>query len=381
MLNPELFKRLEHRFGKGHVKVNAENRPMVSSYRVDPYGEGMTSRLEIEYPGEEYHVRCPFCRDCKQRLYINHRWGVRDPVSGSDNLWLVHCWNEECFSNHNTGNRREMYNQLWEYILIGRVTHDTILTRSAANKALYKPRAMELPGAVWPLDDMKRRKSSHKAIQYVEDRLWDPVYLGRNYGVGYCLDSYYEDAKNRIIAPAYLHGKLVGWQARYVGDAPKGVAKWWTCPGFSCGSTFYNYDRMAQCQTKVIVEGPADVWNFGPQAAGLFNKNMTLDQRRLLEQCFRPDDVIVVLLDPEMDSKAKQRGDTHHIEKVWNMLITEPRFRRRVLKVYLPHGSDPDELDKEYMRLLIKEEARRNNLPVTFSRPKEQSDATRNIST
>lgn len=380
MLNPALFNRLQRRFGKGNVRVQAENIAMLYHYATDVVAD--TKQLKVDYHGEEYQVRCPFCWDWKHRLCINHMWGIYDPVTGSDNLWLAHCWNENCLSNKKYGNRRELYNQLYEYINIGLtdMTHETMRTRSVS-AIQYKPRPMELPGAVWPLDDMKRRRPNHKAIDYVEDRLWDATYLGQQYNVSYCLDSYYDDAKNRIIAPAYLHGKLVGWQARYVGEAPKDTAKWWTCPGFRCGSTLYNYDRMSKCQTKVIVEGPADVWNFGPQAAGLFNKVMTPDQRKLLADCFEPEDVIVVLLDPEMDSKAKARGDQHHIEKLCNELMAEPKFRKRVMKVYLPHCSDPDELDKEYMRLLIKEEAKRNNLPVTFTKPKEITDATRDIPT
>jgi hypothetical protein len=71
-----------------------------------------------------------------------------------------------------------------------------------------------------------------------------------------------------------------------------------------------------------------------------------------------------------MDEKSKARGEVHHIEKLHQQLITEPRLGRRVIRVYLPHGSDPDELDREYMRELIKYEGRRNNLPITFTKPK-----------
>lgn len=376
MLNPQLFKLLERRFGAGNVKVQSENQEMVCSYKIDPTRStsDLRSKLEVETSGEEYHVRCPFCQDWKPRLYINHRWGMFDETSRSKNLWLAHCWNEECLSQY--GNQVALYDQVFEYLQIGQTTINFNTVRPDRNIAVRQPKKIELPGPMWPLDHMKRRRSTHEAIIYVEDRLWDPVYLAQQYEVGLCLDSFYEQARNRIVAPVRLNGVLVGWQARYVGDAPEGVAKWWTCPGFSCGSALYNHDRMATCQTKVIVEGPADVWNFGPQAAGLFGKQMSKPQKKLLTDCFRPGDVAVILLDPEQDAKSQARGEQHHIEKLYNDLLQEPKLNRRVIRVYLPHGCDPDELDREYMRLLIKEEAKKNKLTVTFSKPTTQLKVT-----
>ena len=31
---------------------------------------------KVRYSGEEYRVNCPYCRDARRRLFINHRWGV-----------------------------------------------------------------------------------------------------------------------------------------------------------------------------------------------------------------------------------------------------------------------------------------------------------------
>jgi len=369
MLNPKLFRLLERRFGPGNVKVQAEDQDMVSRYKLDPTQSLLEARqsLHIDHSGEEYMVKCPFCRDWKHRLYINHRWGTYDSVSGSRNLWLAHCWNNECLTKYD--NQVSLYDQVMVYTNIGPMDYQAPVVRSDGNLAIRKPRKYVVPGALWQLADMKRRSPHHSTIKYVEDRLWDPVYLSKQYGVSHCVDSFLHEVRGRIVAPVQLKGKDIGWQARYVGEAPKGTMKWYTCPGFSCGRALYNYDKMAGCQTKVIVEGPADVWNFGPQAAGLFNKNMTSDQRKLLAECFRPDDVVVILLDPTQDDKAKARRDQHHIEKLYDTLIAEPKFCKRVIRVYLPHGCDPDELDREYMRELIKHEGRRHNLPITFTKP------------
>jgi hypothetical protein len=368
MLNPRLFQLLQRRFGD--VKVQAADQPMISRHKFDPTQSLTEVRqsLHVDHSGEEYIVKCPFCRDWKHRLYINHRWGTVDPITGSRNLWLAHCWNEECLSDYD--NQIALYDQVMEYTNIGPIELAPV-AKSNDSIAVHKTKKYSQPGVVWLLDDMKRRTPRHDAIKYVEDRLWDPVYLAEQYEIGYCVETaYFSEVKGRLVAPVYMHGKPVGWQARYLGEVEKGIQKWWNCPGFSKSSALYNHDRMAQCQTKVIVEGPADVWNFGPQATGLFGKTMSVQQQKLFCDTFREGDVAVILLDAEMDEKSKARGEVHHIEKLHQQLITEPRLGRRVIRVYLPHGSDPDELDREYMRELIKYEGRRNNLPITFTKPK-----------
>lgn len=372
MLNPNLFALLEHRFGKGNVRVHNRDHEMVCRYVADPMqvGEGCRYRLAIDTPGEEYLVKCPFCKDWKHRLYINHRWGVYDPQTSTRNLWLAHCWNEPCLSTYDR--QKLLYEQVVEFFNAGSFAayaEGPQVVRSDRTLAITQStKSVDIPGALWQLDHMKRSSPRHVAVRYVEDRLWDPVQLGLRYKVSYCIDAYNPEVKGRIVAPVYMREKLVGWQARYVGDTPKGKAKWYTCPGMRVGSCLYNYDRMCQQQTKVIVEGPADVWSFGPQAAGIFNKVMTKEQRQLLVNCFNEGDVVVILLDPEQDPKSKARGEQHHIEKLFAELQSEPKLRGRVVKMYLPHGCDPDELDREYMRSLISEQAHKQGLITTFKK-------------
>lgn len=370
MINPELFHLLERRFGVGNVNIQAENREMSSTYTIDASQDlsDLRYKLAITSPGEEYYVRCPFCHDWKPRLYINHRWGKYDAHTRSKNLWLAHCWNEECLSSYD--NQRSLYEQVVEYSNIGSVSkYATTVLRPQTTLKVRPPRKLEMPGAMWPLDDMVVRSPRHAAIAYVESRLWDAAYLGRIYGVQYCVESHLTQAVRRIVAPIHMQGEFKGWQARYVGDPPEGVAKWYTCPGMQVGATLYNFDRMCRHQTKVIVEGPADVWSFGPQACGIFNKKMTSEQIRLLTECVSSDDVIVILLDPAQDAKTKARGELHHIEKLYYDLNAIPKLARKVIKVYLPHGCDPDELDREYMHRLISAEAQRNKLQVKFTKP------------
>ena len=59
----------------------------------------------VQY-GETYKVSCPFCSDTRQRLWINHHWGVRDEKTNDDLLHLAHCFNDDCI------NTREVQKEL-----------------------------------------------------------------------------------------------------------------------------------------------------------------------------------------------------------------------------------------------------------------------------
>jgi len=128
----------------------------------------------------------------------------------------------------------------------------------------------------------------------------------------------------------------------------------------------YNYDFGIQYQTKVLVEGPPDVWGFGRQAMGLIGKNISEQQIDVLEKASQAGDVVVVMLDPDRSPDAKLRNKPHHIETVALRLEARRKFKGRVLRVYLPEGTDPGELDREYMRDMIRYEADKANLPVSF---------------
>src|SRR6516165_1691747 len=75
-------------------------------------------RMEITNRGECYRVCCPFCEDQRKRLWINHMWGYRDPKTGSKNLWLAKCFNENCLSD-NRWNRNRLYDMVYDDVGYG----------------------------------------------------------------------------------------------------------------------------------------------------------------------------------------------------------------------------------------------------------------------
>ena len=104
-LNPSLHRLLEIRFGK--VYIVAENQSMIWNVVDRPVAsrhKGGDAELRpsrrIQHSGEEYKVSCPFCGDVRQRLFVNHMWGVWDPLTKSRNLFLCQCFNEQCMDDY-----------------------------------------------------------------------------------------------------------------------------------------------------------------------------------------------------------------------------------------------------------------------------------------
>lgn len=365
MLNERLFGLLEDTFGKGKVTVSSAGTAMQYRYvPVSSKGRGAKRlhRLEISHGGEEYAISCPFCADTRRRCYINHRWGVYDSMTRGLNLWLWHCFNEECQEEYE--NRKELYRVVCKEA-------DATMDNESLSKATPEaaPRKITWPGDMWMFSDILKKEPSHKAIQYAEDRLYDPTHLAKYFNVGYCGFSHMPNAHDRIIAPVYQDKKMVGWQARLIGDpVSKGIPKWWTSPGMRRSRVLYNLDIAQNYKTKVLVEGPGDVWSFGLPAIGIFGKAMARDQLNLLADRSAEGDTVVVLLDPDQAEDEKAKGRLHHIEKLYRDLSEIPKFQGRVLKVYLPKGYDPGDLDRAYMRRLIKATASAENIDVNFEK-------------
>jgi hypothetical protein len=370
-LNPHLFQRLEDYYGD----VDITNAGCENDWEVvwEPSDDGTrrVPRRKMNQPGEEYKVRCRLCRDDRARLLINHMWGVKDPLTNTHNMWLAHCFNEECYSEFE--DQKRLYNIIYG---LGRIPrHPKVLPGRRPERAVLQP--MKMPGTMYRLDKLVERMPGHDALKYLRGRGFDPVLLGKLWGVSYCCNSRMHYARNRIIIPIYQEGMLAGWQARYIGDDvdgrpfnKAGVPKYFTSPGFHRRLTAYNLERALMHPTVVIVEGPADCWRVGPMAIGCLGKTMSAEVRqKLIEGMKRHGDdaVIVVALDPKPDKTAAAKGKPHHIERLANQLA--PALPNRVVPVYLPEEYDPGSMDRQLLRQLIRDEAGKKGLKVSFEKP------------
>jgi hypothetical protein len=324
-LAPDLYHRLEEVFGE--VKIANHGEESVLSYApelligVRPlFSQQRPKQDDIRLHhrgGEWYRISCPYCGDSRHRLYISYRFG-EEPHA-------VKCWNEtDCMKS--SINRLELRRILFGSA--GPVTQ-TILP---GHKPEPGPKKFKEPGVITLLGDLP---VNHPVRQYVQQRGFDPVEIGRLYGAGHCSsvhDDKHRPLEGRLYVPIWQDGKLAGWLGRYPAELDwKNVttSKYYNCPNMVSGNVLYNYDWASQFEDVVVVEGVTDAWSFGPQALSLLMCKLTAAKRlRLLE--WRNRGAVAVCLDGEAREETKQV-----VESLLAM------FGGKVFPVWLPEGFDP----------------------------------------
>lgn len=375
-LNQTLYGKLRTRFGR--VRVANPGEALVGEYRPNVTGRDRDDFV-VDHPGEYYQVCCPKCHDTKHRLWINHRWGVKDQ-KGNRNLHLAVCYNEGCYAHYQE--RIDLLEDLNQVGGGGSLERATVQQGEEIDFANIE---VALPGHHELLHELPPH---HPANAYLAGRGYDPEKLGRFYGVGYCNHSPMLLAANRIVVPIYVEGKLKGWQARYIGDMdwhdPNSPPKWYFMPRFKKGQTFYNIDAAKTFETGVVVEGCGDAWGFGPMSLATFGQTMTVTQKRLLKSIYANRSV-VLLWDPEaMDPmgwlaredaagrevKPTKRTSMERRKEKLDDLFDElsSSFKHGFAPIKLPWGSDPGSLDRAYLREYVRKEAKALGVKVSWKR-------------
>lgn len=326
-LRPELYQRLRDCFGS--VVVANEGEPMSACVRTDRLSG--RQELVVNVPGEYYRITCPFCDDTRHRLWINHRWGRYEPSVKSKNLFLAHCYNENCLAT--TGNVSQLYQMV--YSDFGHEFGDVVLKGKPADLTRREarwPGRRVLVNEMWP---------NHPARLYLTERGFDVDVLARDFQVSYCIEA--EDdfifAQSRIIIPVLQDGKLMGWQARCVGELlDKQTPKYLTMPGMKKTHVLYNFDKAKQHPYAVVVEGVTDVWAFGPESVALFGKTISEQQIDLIARTWNK---VYVVLDADALPEARQ------VQAALAARVPE------VILVYLPKGHDPGGIPTATLRDLV----------------------------
>lgn len=354
-LNELLYRRLKDRFGS--VRVAAEGQAFVAHFVTDALTN--KEKLHVVNPGEYYQVNCPRCHDTKHRLWINHMWGKNDD-RGHKMLWLLVCYNEKCFAS--TESQRDLFDEL--------TSPFAPLERARVNEGVVIREAPEtkLPGPLYLLHKLPK---THPANVYLTGRHYDTDKLGRFWGWGYCPDSRYKLAQNRIVAPIHFNGKLRGWQTRMIGDHdPRDLAdpetakllppKWWSDPNMKKSLLLYNFHNAIKCRTGVVVEGPGDTVQVGPAAMATLGSSVSDKQLEFLRFGFK-NHSLVWLWDPDVRHDPTKMK---HIEKQLPKL--EANVRGGVAVVWLPDGTDPGKLDRGFTHDYITREAKAQGVRVNL---------------
>ena len=374
-LNPTLYSLLVRRYGENSIEVIAPGERIDWGLKRKLVGGEICMSRDVRHSGEEYKLRCPYCKDHRARMFINHRWGVWDEETESNNLWMVQCFNEQCFDSFEQ--QENYYDAIYA---TSRGPRNNLLIRDGVEPSGSDGREMAPPGPLWRLDKLKAKHPQHDAVVYLENRGYDIDRLARLFDVSYCpMAHVYGMATNRIIIPIKKDGVMVGWQARYIGDNVRGqpfnvagVAKYWTSPGFKRRFFAYNYDRAIRHSTVLIVEGPADVWSAGVMGLGLIGKTMASALRKQfvfdMKKRHGAAARAVIILDPKADDRRAGKRKAHPIEAL-RLHLVQGLGPTRVVPVYLPEEIDPGDCDRDWLWKFCKEKARERNIKLEFGRP------------
>ncbi|MGD0461600.1 MAG: hypothetical protein ABSB74_03835 [Tepidisphaeraceae bacterium] len=369
-LNPILLARLKQVFRR--VRVSNPGCHMIAGYQRDL----RTGRLRMEIVdwGEGYYVDCPFCGDGRQRLALNHRWGVRDSRTNDDNLHLCRCFNENCLSTRER--QKQLHTMVFPDGVWGGRIHDFELPQAKLSAPEPPPVIVMPPGV--PLDDLP---PEHPAKLYLERRRFSPRLLARAYGVLYvescesCRPKLYDRIAFPIYQPASLKledpGQVInnrsnsdipetshnpgenilsGWQARIVGDLPfvRGP-KYLSAEGMQKSQLLYGLTTAIQTSGPVVLcEGPSDKWRIGRPAVALLGKSISGAQVELILRHFRGR-AIAIWMDDDAEDEAEE------IRQILSGTRVSVSDAGRVVTAYSPlRKKDPGECTPDEIRHVVR---------------------------
>lgn len=328
----ELHRRLERLFG--HVGFANRGEAFHGGfYQVNGRWE-----LRQLHAGEYYCVNCPFCRDTRKRLWVNHMYGQFEPYPSNRRLThLAICYNEDCLSNHE--NRMRLADSIFGFF---NVNNRAFSMNVDEGERVEVRRLTEAPaaGICQPFSTLPEW---HAAVRYFCGERGYSRELLQQKQVLYCLQAAerFQLATHRLVIPVMMDGVCVGWQARYVGDDwdAAGVPKYYGLPGMPKKQMLYNYDEALRWPYVVVVEGMTDVWQVGGCAVAVMGKGLSYPQRHRLLNGWAGKPIILMF-----DGGQEERDIMHRIVVD---LASIPALRSPVFQVCLPDGQDPGGLSPE----------------------------------
>jgi len=329
-INNSLYAALVNAFQ--NVKIAKEGQSMVYRIITNPITQQRQASIQTDCRGEEYRICCPFCGDTRHRLWINHKWQTRDEANGITFGNLLNCFNDGCPLNKDSGEdskRRDCVDDLKKLI--------SPLMRHTVNIHVERVDVKEtIPALPKDVVSIGQLGVAHHAISYLRARGFNLDLLIQDWQVMYCANDLHPFVDNRIIIPVYYGGKLVGWQARYIGKPSDNVPKYFTMPGMRKSAIIYNFDRAKHYRFGVLVEGATDVWSVGFQGIATFGAELHTHQLACISAAWR-DTGVVLLADGDVTDTDEKAARYERLKSRLNSC----NFPCGVLEVRLPSGTDP----------------------------------------
>lgn len=315
-LNPVLYGLLEHKFGE--IKIANEGVPAQVERVDDPLRPGR-SMFRGNNWGEYYCVCCPFCKDSRNRLWVNHQYGADFRNGRRTNTHLAVCYNENCLDK--IGRLEQL-----EDMVFGAGRRFVIKTpiRSVPVEVVHT--TIEPPGEILPIDSLPEY---HPAVEYLVSRGFsDMRELAQMFQIGVCVNPRLDKhriMRGRIYIPVFFNEQLIGWQGRVVGN-PSTTVKYYN--GLRKSQALYNYDNAAKQPVVVVVEGVPSVWRLGVAGVCIFGKTLSAWQCNTIATTWANKPIFVVL---DYDAQSE-------LEQVVTQLCAR---NLNVVPVILPDARDP----------------------------------------
>lgn len=301
VINPGLYSILNQYFAGG-VTIANQGEPMLGTCYREASG-----RLKMipSHAGEYYRVNCPFCRDTRKRLWVNHMFGQPGP-DNKPMYYLATCYNDNCLEN--VDNWRKLLDIIFGFRNADSRRNPVMPLNIPQDFDFSAIEKAEPPGDVILLTDLYKRDMQHPAVVYMMQSRRYTLQMLSDYNVSYCVNASprFREAQGRIIFPCYMHGEFVGWQGRYVGETDwRHTAKYYTMPGFKKTRALYNHDRAKYHPYVVVVEGVTDCHVLGDRAVALLGKTVSPTQQGILATTWAGKPVLL-LLDPGTEKETEK---------------------------------------------------------------------------
>lgn len=334
-LCPELYTILRENFPGGVLIANQGEGCLMSSGRR---GDGVLF-TSIHHSGEYYRVNCPFCRDTRHRLWVNHMFGQVD-ASGRPMRFLATCYNEDCMAEF--GNRKRFNDAVYGFRNVNERNRQRFSLTQGAWVDPTQIGPVEIPGTVIPMSQLARSMPDHSAVVYMCYQRRYTLQMLDHYDVSFCTYApRYPAAAGRVIFPIRMNGQLVGWQARYIGTADwRQTPKYYGMPGMRKRVMLYNHDNARDMPFVVLVEGVTDCHVVGDTSVAILGKNLSQYQSTMVLNTWQGKP-IVTIFDP--DARDEMRATVEDLRN--NGAV--------VVEVVLPGECDCGDYDRRTLWNII----------------------------